>query len=286
MVALATRTGARSESRTPRCRQASSSASVISSPSRYLARTSSSASEAASRSWSRRVATSASISAGIADLDLLLAVPAVGLAMDEVDVAAEGVGLAEGELERRDLVPEGVAEGVEDSGRIRVLAVALVDDEEGGGPVRARQRDGVLRAGLHAARGVDADHRGVRRLVRRDDLGREVRVAGRVDDRDEVALVVERGDARARATCAASAPRARSPGVVVPSSTRPCREMVPVRNRSASASVVLPAPAWPARTTLRRWGVSTLFVVIGAMEPRGAGGVPAAGRRRAGPGGA
>ena len=58
--------------------------------------------------------------------------------MDEVDVAAEGVGLADGELERRDLVAEGVAEGVEDGRRVGVLAVALVDDEEGRGPVRAR----------------------------------------------------------------------------------------------------------------------------------------------------
>ena len=49
-VALPTRTGARMESRTPRWRHVSSSSSLTSSPSRYLAMTSSSASAAASRS--------------------------------------------------------------------------------------------------------------------------------------------------------------------------------------------------------------------------------------------
>jgi YebC/PmpR family DNA-binding regulatory protein len=38
----------------------------------------------------------------------------------------------------------------------------------------------------------------------------------------------------------------------VPSSTLPRRGIAPALNRSCSASVVLPAPAWPARTTLRR----------------------------------
>src|SRR4029077_4157371 len=51
---------------------------------------------------------------------------------------------------------------------------------------------------------------------------------------------------------------------LVPSSTRPRRAVAPVRKRSPSASVVLPLPACPARTTLRRWGRSALFVVIGS----------------------
>jgi hypothetical protein len=53
----------------------------------------------------------------------------------------------------------------------------------------------------------------------------------------------------------------------VPSSTRPRRGMAPARKRSCSASVVLPEPAWPARTTLRRCGRSTLFMVIGFVGP-------------------
>ena len=50
----------------------------------------------------------------------------------------------------------------------------------------------------------------------------------------------------------------------VPSSTRPSRGMAPALNMSCSASVVLPAPTCPVSTTLRRWGRSTLFIVIGA----------------------
>src|SRR5690242_9535339 len=47
--------------------------------------------------------------------------------------------------------------------------------------------------------------------------------------------------------------------VVVPSSTRPARGMVPVATRRASTSVVLPAPEWPTSTTLRiRLGSSTV----------------------------
>ena len=49
----------------------------------------------------------------------------------------------------------------------------------------------------------------------------------------------------------------------VPSSTLPTRPTAPDLCRSCSPSVVLPAPAWPARTTLRRWGRSTLLVVMG-----------------------
>ena len=62
---------------------------MISSPSRYLVRTSSSASAAASSSWSRRRATSSAMSAGIVRPRALAALPDVRLAMDEVDVAPE-----------------------------------------------------------------------------------------------------------------------------------------------------------------------------------------------------
>ena len=71
------------------------------------------------------------------DLDLLAALEPVGLAMDEVDVAAEGVGGADREVERGDLVAEGRAERVEGGARVRVLAVALVEHEAGS---RARSR--------------------------------------------------------------------------------------------------------------------------------------------------
>src|SRR5204862_421704 len=66
LTALPTSTGARTDSLTPFRRHASSSASAISSPSRYFVSTSSSASAAASSSWSRRRDTSSAIPSGIA----------------------------------------------------------------------------------------------------------------------------------------------------------------------------------------------------------------------------
>ena len=50
---------------------------------------------------------------GDRDLDLLAALEPLGLAMDEVDVAAERVRGADRDVERRDLVPERLAQRVE-----------------------------------------------------------------------------------------------------------------------------------------------------------------------------
>ena len=67
------------------------------------------------------------------DLDLLAALELPRLAVDEVDVAAEGLRGADREVERRDLVAERLAQRIEGRPRIRVLAVALVEDEARGG---------------------------------------------------------------------------------------------------------------------------------------------------------
>ena len=183
---------------TPLRRQASSSGSEISSPSRYLVRTSSSASAAASSSWSRRRATSSASSSGIGISTSFEPSQPPGLAMDEVDVAAERLGRADRELERRDLVAEGRAQRVERGGRVGVLAVALVDEEAGRGPGRAAQRDRLLEAGLDAGRGVHHEERAVGRGEALDDLGDEVRVAGRVDERDPRPVALERPDREAQ----------------------------------------------------------------------------------------
>ena len=77
------------------------------------------------------------------DLDLGRAVPGPGLAVDEVDVALERLGGADRQLERRDLVAEGRPERVEGRRRVAVLALALVDEEAGGGvrlAARSRRR--------------------------------------------------------------------------------------------------------------------------------------------------
>ena len=50
--------------------------------------------------------------------------------------------------------------------------------------------------------------------------------------------------------------------VVVPSSTRPWRLMAPAQKSRASARLVLPAPPWPTRATLRIWAGGKLFTAL------------------------
>ena len=135
---------------------------------------------------------------GDRDLDLVVAVPAIGLAVDEIDVAAERLAGADGQLDRGDLVPERGAERVERDGRIGVLAVALVDEEAGRGVRRPRERDGLLEAGLDATGGVHDQERAVGSGEALDDVGDEVRVAGRVDQGDPGPVVLERPDREAQ----------------------------------------------------------------------------------------
>ena len=116
---------------------------------------------------------------------------AIGLAVDEVHVAGEGLALADGDLDGRDLAAELVAQGVEGGHGVGVLALAAGDDEDGRGVGRARQAHGRLGAGLDAAGGVDGDERAISRREAADDLPHEVRVAWRVDERDVAAVTIE-----------------------------------------------------------------------------------------------
>ena len=118
--------------------------------------------------------------------------------MDEVDVAVERLGGADRELERGDLVAEGRPERVERRRRVGVLAVALVDEEAGRGVRPARERDRLLEAGLDTARGVHHQDRAVGRGEALDHVGHEVRVAGRVDQRDPRPVRLERADREAQ----------------------------------------------------------------------------------------
>ncbi len=75
------------------------------------------------------------------DLGALAVLPRVCLAMDEIDVAAERVGPADRQVQRRDLVAERGTQGVKRGGRIRVLTLAAGNHEERGrarGSVQAR----------------------------------------------------------------------------------------------------------------------------------------------------
>ena len=65
-------------------------------------------------------------------------------------------------------------------------------------PVARPSGDGVLEARLDAARGVHHEDRAVGRGEALDDVGDEVRVAGRVDQRDPRAVALERADREAQ----------------------------------------------------------------------------------------
>ena len=197
-AALPTRTGARIESRTPRWRQASSSASLISSPSRYFVRTSSSASAAASSSWSRRRA--------ISSVELVAGSGSRPRSCRRTARPCGGRGRRSPRTPRplpiarwsgAILLPNARPQRVERGGRVGVLAVALVDEEAGRPTGRSAEGDGGLEAGLDAGRGVHDEQRAVGRGEALDDLGHEVRVAGRVDERDPRRVVLERRDGEA-----------------------------------------------------------------------------------------
>ena len=136
---------------------------------------------------------------GDRDLDLLRAVPAVGLAMDEVDVAAERLGGADGELERRDLV----AERRRAARRGRAVGSAfsrshLLMKKHAARPVDRPSATACSRPGLDAGRGVHDEERAIGRGEALDHVGDEVRVAGRVDERDPRPVVLERPDREAQ----------------------------------------------------------------------------------------
>ncbi len=197
-AALPTSTGARMLSLTPLRRQASSSGSETSSPSRYLVEH---VVVGLGRGLQELVAPRRHLIGelvGDRDLDLVRAVPLVRLAMDEVDIAVERVGGPDRDLERRDLVAERRAQRVERRRRVGVLTVALVDEETGRRPGLAAQGDGLLEAGLDAGRCIHHEERPVGGGEPLDDLGDEIRVAGHVDQRDPRPVVLEGADREAQ----------------------------------------------------------------------------------------
>ena len=121
--------------------------------------------------------------------------------------------------------------------------------------------DRGLEAGLDAARRVHDEQGGIGRVEALDHLGDEVRVAGRVDDRDLVLAVLERADGEAQ-----RAVLLLLLGLVVEVRGAVVDPAQP-RDRAGAKqhllrSVVFPLPAWPASTTLRMWARSWLFNVI------------------------
>src|SRR5581483_7879671 len=112
--------------------------------------------------------------------------------LEAVDNAAELRLLADGELERCDTGAEAFLQLVERAVERRALTVELVDED------RARQTEVLRHAprdlGLHldALDGRDDEHREVDGAQRGRDVADEVRVPGRVDEVDLVAVDLER----------------------------------------------------------------------------------------------
>ena len=118
--------------------------------------------------------------------------------MDQVDVALEGLGRTDGQLEWRDLLAERRTQRVQGDGRIRVFPVALVDKEARRGAGRSSQRHGVFEARLHPAGGIHHEERPVGCGEPFDHVRDEVRIAGRVDQRDPRPVCLERPDGQAQ----------------------------------------------------------------------------------------
>ncbi len=114
-----------------------------------------------------------------------------GVLLDHVDVAAEGLRRSDGQVDRGDLRAEPCLQLVQRGVIVGVLAVHLVDEHEARQAPRVGEVPDFLRADLDAGGGVDDHDRRVDRGQRLDDVGLEVGIAGRVNEGDADAVVLE-----------------------------------------------------------------------------------------------
>ena len=115
----------------------------------------------------------------------------VGLAMHQVHVTGERLRRPDRDMKRRDLLSEGRPERVDRVAGAGVLAVALVDEDEGRPTIRTGHRHRRLEAGLHVPGRIHQQHGSVRGGEALDDLCRKVRVPGGVDDLNSRSLVIQ-----------------------------------------------------------------------------------------------
>ena len=101
-----------------------------------------------------------------------------------------------------------------------------------------------------AAVGVDDDHRRIDAAQRADRLADEVGIAGRVDDVEVFAGVLEVRDARFDRVLVVLSLRRRNRRCSCPSSTLGSPLTAPVLTSSLSTSVVLPQPPWPHKSNV------------------------------------
>ena len=177
----------------------------------------------------------------------------------QVDDAAEVALLADRELERRDTRTEAVLQLLERAVERRPLAVELVDEDDAGDAALPRPS---------STRPRSAPRR-LRPPTRRTPRGRPRAVRPRRHRRSPRSPGCRRGSpcarrprtGRARATrrSGAAPPRDRSRTRCCRPRPAPSRAVAPEAKSSASASVVLPAPPWPTRATLRILAVGNVF---------------------------
>ena len=156
-------------------------------------------------------------------------------------------------------VPQ-LPELLEDAGEVRVLAVHAVDDDDARAGRAVGDLPGAVGADLRPGDRIDDHERHVRGLDAANDLGDEVRVAGRVDEVDLLPFPLDRQEREVQAELSLVLVLVVvADGVLRPGSV-PRRVVPPLSNRAASASIVLPTLPCPTRTTFRMSSVAYTFI--------------------------
>ena len=195
---LPTSTGARIESFTPLRRHCSSSGSEISSPSRYFVRTSSSASAAASRSWSRRRATSSAMPSGMAVSTSLPPCIVNALRWTRSTYPVKSWAAPMARWSGAILLPK-VARSASSARVGSAFSLShLLMKKHAAVFALAGEGDGRFQPRLDPAGRVRHQDRAVGGLEARDHLGDEVQVARCVEQRDARAVALERGNREAQ----------------------------------------------------------------------------------------
>ena len=127
----------------------------------------------------------------VADADVAgVFVPGVGLHLDQVDDAAEVLAGADRHLDRDRIRMQSRAHALDGVVEVRPGPVHLVDEGEARNPVAVRLTPDRLGLGLDTGDSAEHTDRPVEDAQRALDLGREIDMPRRVDQRDEVFLPV------------------------------------------------------------------------------------------------
>ena len=113
-----------------------------------------------------------------------LVVPDDGLHLDQVDDTAKLVFLSDGNLNRDGLGVEALAEGIDGMLEISTHLVDLVNEANSRDAVLVGLTPNFFRLRLHAMHGVKHRNRAVEHAQRALHLGREIHVAGRINNVD------------------------------------------------------------------------------------------------------